>query len=213
VFFVVLPLMPGSRSQRKGRRGQARRADTVPRPVVAMTPQECFERQLALQTDSTVVRGKFVATATPATGTPLALFLIQPSSLGTRVASISSDYLRWRVKSLRVRFLGSLASGSGTSGFVSMGVLDDVNYAGEPPTTVSGVSELRCSATTFLSQTVPVNFEFRPLDKSRWYYCTSVSNDRFDSVGTLYAAATAGGISYEIDYSIVFAGAFTVGAL
>jgi len=207
--------MPGSNSRRKGRRGAARRADTVPRPVVAMTPQESFERGLALHTDSTNIRGKFVGTAATTSSTPSALFLIQPSSLGARIASISSDYLRWRIKALRIRFLGVVSTTtSAASGFTSMGVLDDVNYAGEPPTTVSGVSELRCSATTFSNQTVPVNFEFRPLDKSRWYYCTSVSNDRFDSVGTLYvASSSATTISYEVDFSIVFSGAFTVGAL
>jgi len=208
--------MPGTNSRRKGRRGAARRADTVPRPVVAMTPQESFERGLALHTDSTNIRGKFVGTAATTSSTPTALFLIQPSSLGARIASISSDYLRWRIKSLRIRFLGNpSAAGTGAaSGFTSMGVLDDVNYAGEPPTSISGVSELRCSATTFISQTIPVNFEFRPLDKSCWYYCTSVSNDRFDSVGTLYiASSAASSVSYEVDFSIVFSGAFTVGAL
>jgi len=208
--------MPGSKNRRKGRRGTARRADSVPRPVVAMTPQESFERQLAMHTDSTNIRGKFVGTVSLPSATPTALFLIQPSTLGARVASISSDYLRWRVKSLRIRFLGEVSGTGNGGGFTSMGVLDDVNYAGEPPTSVSGVAELRCSASTFTSQTIPVNFDFRPLDPKRWYYCTSVSNDRFDSVGTLYAGTSGSGtaaISYEVDFSIVFSGAYTVGAL
>jgi len=166
---------------------------------------------LARHTDATPVRGKFIGTATLAASTPLALFLIQPANLGARVASIASDYLRYRIKWFRIRFLGvSVTTVSSTS----LGILDDVNYAGEPPTTVSGVAELRCSATTFSSETIPTILEFRPLDKKRWYYNTSTSNDRFDSTGTLYAASTgAGSLQYEIDYCVVFSGAYTVGAL
>jgi len=164
-----------------------------------------------MHTDSTPIRGKFVGSATLTAGTPLALFLIQPANLGSRVASIASDYLRYRVKWFRIRFLGA---GTTTVSTTSMGILDDVNYAGEPPTTVSGVAELRCSATTFQAETIPTIFEFAPLDRKRWYYCTSTSNDRFDSVGTLYAAATAAGtVQYEMDFCVVFSGAFTTGAL
>jgi len=180
--------------------------------VVSLTPQQSFERSLALHTDATPIHGRFTGTTTVVSGTPLALFLVQPANLGSRVASISTDYLRFRIKWLRLRFLGTPV-GTTTAGFTSMGFLDDVNYAGEPPTTVSGVSELRCAATTFTNETIPTTLEFRPVDQKRWYYCTSATNDRFDSVATLYAASnTSTAFAYEVDYCVVFAGASTTGA-
>jgi len=183
--------------------------------VVSYTPQQSFEANLARHNDATPIRGKFVGQVTIATaGAPVAAFLIQPANLGARVASISSDYLRYRIKWLRLRFLGVPTSASTQVALTSIGILDDVNYSGEPPTTLSGVAELRCSATSFAAETVPTIFEFSPVDPKRWYYCTSPTNDRFDSVGTLYAAAsTTGALNYELDYCIVFSGAFTTGAL
>jgi len=209
--FQARIITPSSSSSR----GVTRRAiqNKTPRAVVCYTPQQSFERSLAVLSDSTPIRGRFTGTTTVVSGTPLALFLIQPANLGSRVASIASDFLRFRVKWIRIRFLGTPV-GTTTAGFTSMGILDDVNYAGEPPTTVSGVSELRCAATTFTNETVPTTIEFRPLDKKRWYYCTSSSNDRFDSVGTLFAASNAStAFAYEVDYCIVFSGAATAGAL
>jgi hypothetical protein len=168
---------------------------------------------LAQHSDSTPIRGKFTATVAAST-TPSVAFLILPANLGARVASIASDYLRYRIKWLRIRFLGTSVGASG-SGFTSMGVLDDVGYSGEPPTTGSGVTELRCSATTFTNQTDPTVLEYRPVDPKKWYYCIpSSGNDRFDAVGTVYiASSSATSVSYEVDYCVVFAGAFTTGAL
>jgi hypothetical protein len=201
-------------TSRRSKRGDRRaRQNKSPAVVVSVTPQQSFEMSLAQHTDSTPIRGKFVGTVAT-TSTPSVAFLILPANLGARVASISSDYLRYRIKWFRIRFLGT-SVGTSSGGFTSMGVLDDVGYSGEPPTTGSGVSELRCSATVFTNQTDPTVFEYRPVDPKKWYYCIASSgNDRFDAVGTVYAVSSAAtSVSYEVDYCVVFAGAFTTGAL
>jgi len=207
------PIAPSSNRKRGDRRA---RQNKSPNEVVSLTPQQSFETQLARHTDATPIRGKLLGnSAALAAGVPSVLFLIQPSTLGSRVSSIASDYLRYRIKWLRIRFLGNVPTTANTQvATTAIGILDDIGYSGEPPTTVSGITELRCSATQFTNETVPTILEFRPIDKKKWYYCNAPSNDRFDSVATVYGGSTvAGSVAYEIDYCVVFAGAFTTGAL
>jgi len=206
---IITPTKSRSSASRRVRQNKS------PRMVVSYTPQQSFEANLARHNDATPIRGKFIGSVTLATsGVPVAAFLIQPSNLGARVASISTDYLRYRIKWLRLRFLGAPTTAGTNVGLTALGILDDVNYSGEPPTTLSGVAELRCSATSFQNESIPTIFEFMPVDKKRWYYCTSPTNDRFDSVGTLYAASMSiGSVQYEMDYCVVFSGAFTTGAV
>jgi len=175
-----------------------------------MTPQEAFVRSLATSSDAISLRGKFLGTATLVASTPLLLLSLDPANLGGRAAALAGVFTRYRFKYLRVRFLTNAAT---IPGGVVMGILDDVAASGEPPTSVSGLLEYRCSATTFTGETVPVSFEWRPSDKQQWNFVDASADNRFQIPATLYAASTvAGAFSYEIDYSITYKGAYDSGA-
>lgn len=175
--------------------------------VVSLTQSEAFEASLATTADSTVLHGKVILVSAT-TPTPLLLLGLTPAAapFGARANAMSTIFSRYRFKKLIIRFLST------SNGPTALGVLDDVStVTGDGPTTVSGISELRCSALTFTGDTVPTMFTWTPVDKSKWYYCDSepvVGDQRLTQTGSLWAAATvAGSVQMEIDYVIVFKGA------
>lgn len=206
--------MPRNNRRRSGRTGGSRRGNSNPQPVIAMTQSEAFERQVVRSSDATPLKGKLQFTSS-ATGTPSAVLLLNPASatnFGVRAASVALAFSRYRFKYIRVKFLSN--QGTSTSG-ACVGVLDDIAISGAIPTTASGVAELRASGTSFLSQTVPTSFEWRPADPNLWYYVSSDAIDtRLSVSGIMYVASTAASvIDIEVDYSLVFKGAVDSGAL
>jgi len=173
-----------------------------------MTPTEAFEANLSQHADSYSLRGKFISIVTTQT-TPAPLFVLNPSGMGARAAGLLPFFSRFRVKYIRIKFLSPASLSSNV--ISAVGVLDDLtSVSGDAPTSVAGVAELRCSATAFSAETVPTLFEWRPLDRTRWFYTdTESSGDaRFTTPGTVFVASSAtNGLTMEIDYSIVFAGA------
>jgi hypothetical protein len=159
-----------------------------------------------------MVEGKLVGQLAITGGTIATVLFLQPQNFGSRASAFATIFSNWRIKMLRIRFLGSASSSVIST--TSMGILDDVGVTGEPPTTVSGVSELRCSATTFSGETVPVNFEYSQVDKTQWYRTITGTDTRWVSPGVLYAASpVTGTVAYEIDYRLVFQGAYTTGSI
>jgi len=174
-----------------------------------MTSQEAFERNLALGGDSLALKGKLIFTSNVTT-TPSALFSVQPSNLGARASGIAAFFTRFRVKYLRVKFMVT-PSTIGVAGVAAMGFLDDISTI-DVPTSVGGVSELRCSATNFGTETVPTFFEFRPLNSLKWLYLSSTTAELTDYATCWVASSFTGNIAVEVDYSIVLSGAADVAA-
>jgi hypothetical protein len=121
-----------------------------------------------------------------------------------------SSFARFRVKSLIIKFFAQPTAGA--SGIMALGILDDAGAEGEQPTTFDGVSELRCSAINFVSETIPTEFIWKPLDSSKWYYGpggVTGSDTRLVYPGALYSGSSNSGQPYfvVIDYVLVFAGA------
>jgi hypothetical protein len=176
-----------------------------------MTQQEAFERNLSRGNDTVSLRGKFITTVASVTTTPAALFAVWPSSLGARAAGLSPFFTRYRMKYLKVKFLANNPVSATVPGVAALGFVDDVSSV-DVPTSVGGVSELRCSGTNFFAETIPTFFEWAPVDKARWYYTTSDSSDtRFQFPANLWVAGSAAcSVAIEIDYSLVYAGAADV---
>jgi len=185
----------------------------VPRPVISMTQTEAFEAGLSRSNDVTTLRGKLVL-GLSLTSTPASVLNIWPSSsgsFGVRAAAFAGVFSRYRFKYVKVRFLESSANAAA----ISLGVQDDISISAINPTTLNGVSELRCSGTSLAQQTMPTIFEWRPADSRLWLYTTSDGTDpRLSQSGVMWGASTVtSAITIEVDYCVVFKGAIDTGAL
>jgi len=181
-----------------------------------MTQTEAFEANLSQSTDSTVLRGKLVF-SNSATTTPSAALSLTPqsaSNFGARAAALSAIFSRYRFKYLNVRFLPTNTAGGG---IVTVGVQDDINVAATAPVSPAGVAELRCSGTAFGLQTVPTQFKWQPVDRSKWYYTFNDGTDaRLSTTGILWTSSTttSGTLAdLEVDFCIVFQGAIDTATL
>jgi hypothetical protein len=178
-----------------------------------MTQSEDFENRLAVSSDSFNLKGKF-ADIFPVTTTPNAILNLNSISLGQRSTQLSGVFSRYRINKLVFRFI------SGSSQNVTLGILDDSSAGeGDAPGSAQSVLEMRCSALSLTGQTVPTQFTWSPLDRSKWYYCTpgaSGSDVRLSIAAVLYCVASStaisSGFTCEIDYDITFKGAVDTGA-
>jgi hypothetical protein len=174
-----------------------------------MTPSEAFEANLTQGGDSCVFRAKILGTAT-LTSTPSVVLAISPPNLGARIAAAGQLFSDYRVKSLLVKFIDT-ASGTGSSGLSALGFLDDASGAeGDAPTSLGGVVELRCSATSLFNTTIPSNLFYKPTNPRMWYKTyagSSGSDQRLVVPAILFGAAAANTVSYEMDIEVVFKGA------
>lgn len=172
-----------------------------------MTPTEAFNANLSQHSDSSVVRGKLSFTL-PTTATPGLLINLYPNGpdFGQRVEAYQNIFTRYRFKSLKFKFLSPVSS--------AVGVQDDVTISGLAPTTTTGIAELRCSGTSLGGQTIPTEFEWKPLDPKRWFYTqTTASEPRTSYTGIVYVGSgSASTVSVEIDYVLVFSGATNIAA-
>ena len=138
-----------------------------------MTPTEAFNANLSQQSDSIVVRGKLFYRQSTTT-TPSNLLSLYPDSqeFGSRIEAFQNIYSRFRLKSLKVKFM------SGLNESTALGILDDgAPITGQVPTTYSAVAEMRCSGSKLFQVTVPVEFEWKPLDPKKWYYTQLVAGE------------------------------------
>jgi len=183
-----------------------------------MTQAQAFELQLSKNSDSTVLRGKIFLPQTAVTaGTVTSLLLLSPNStaFGARCVALGLIFSNYRIKYLKFKWMGI---SSGTASSFAMGVLDDASGAeGNAPTTINGILEQRCSSSAFSEESVPTEFEYKPVDTRLWYKTqpgSSGSDPRLSVNGVLYAASNAAGaVQLEVDYCFVFKGATDVSPL
>lgn len=174
-----------------------------------MSQSEAFERSIA-RNDRSTLTGKLLNTATT-TATPSVILSIEPLGLSPRTVAFAALFAEYHINYLRVKFISSTAVNS------ALGVLDDASGAeGDAPSSVSGVLELRCSASSLATQTVPTEFTYTQKASSFWlktYPGASGSDPRLAVAGLLYgASSSSASVSIEVDYSITFQGAVDVGS-
>lgn len=147
-----------------------------------------------------------VLATTGVTSSPLA-----PQFLSARTSAMSALYLRYRIRDIVFRILPvGLASGGVSGNIVPVGVFDDDGAtAPSPPTTVAQITQLRCSRLAGGNQTVPTDFVWAPIDKSKWYYCQSESSGdpRLLVQASIFTAtAPTDVLSMQVFYNIEFEG-------
>jgi len=199
-----------ARSKSSRRRGRSSRSNTnqAPLPVMSLTPEFAFERQLAQSTDSTVFRGKAIFSFNLNTA-PTNLLQIYPTNLGSRASVLATVYSRFRVKALLIKF--TITGNSGAANTGAVGILDDNIGEGDTPTSLTGVMALRSSASFLNGQTEYSRIMYLPLDKKKWYYTNagaSGSDGRLVIPGTIFGASVgSSNCTVELDYTLVYAGA------
>jgi hypothetical protein len=124
------------------------------------------------------------------------------------MATANTIFSRFRIVKLLFR---AMASSAVTAPDVLIGVQDDAFDAADNPTTTQDVLQLRCSAILYANQTVPVEFEWKPIEPTKWYYTSAeISGDlRFTNPATLWLGATGSGgvVNIEMHYTLEFEGA------
>jgi hypothetical protein len=182
-------------------------------PVISMTRSEAYEANLSRGGDSCVIHSKQFITSTVGT-TPSAVLVLTPANFGARQLAVAGIFSDFRIKQIVVKFISSISSISAGS---ALGVLDDSSTAElNPPTSIGGVLELRCSAANFTAETVTTTFVYTPTNTTLWYktYPGSTGSDaRFFAPGVLYGAGQSAAtvLTLQLDISVVYKGALDVG--
>jgi hypothetical protein len=173
-----------------------------------MSQTEKFNMNLSRGQDSFNLKGKYLLGGVSLSTSPSTLVILTPlAQLGARANALSSVFSRYRINRLIIRFLATQSLG----GNAVLGVVDDATVEGDAPTTPQDVLECRCSAIAMGNETVPVIFNWSPVDRSKWYYTftgASGSDPRLTVAATLYAASTnTSTVDVEIDFDVTFKGA------
>lgn len=112
-------------------------------------------------------RQRLAQVVSTATGQTIAYQQINmnPFVIGDRVAAVANAFQRYRLKNLRVKWVG----GSATTmpGSIVYGIIDDVDPA-STVLTADAVLNLRRSKETKLWGTSMLTY--RPVDRNKWYY-------------------------------------------
>jgi len=156
-------------------------------------------------------RQSLISVSTNAT-TAVPIYL-DPTAFGDRVAAIGTNFVRFRIKSLRFQYRSSSSSSNG--GLLTYGVLDDF----DPGSTVVPTNRdqilnfRRATENNFWRNS---NLSWRPLDPQKWYYVVggnATNGDRFTVPATLYYVSSGADIAesgfLDVVYVIEFAGAAT----
>jgi len=170
---------------------------------------QASEVQLASREDRYMCRGKSLILQS--FGAPLSNLLLSPATgavYGSRMTSINSVYSRYRLIKLLFRFCAPFVS-SGQNLYI--GVQDDSGTDSDNPTTQADIIQLRCSTVMYGTVTQPTEFEWKPIDKEKWYYTSSeIGGDpRFLIPAVLWfsTGVASSTLTGEIHYTIEFAGA------
>jgi len=172
-----------------------------------------FEIKAATRAPSCVIRIKHAGffTANVVLGNQ---FLV-PSTMGQRAGILQGAFTKYRI--VKAIFKHVPQQGSAIPGRVYMGVADEVGGEGGSspvPLDYLGITSLRCSTNVSLGG--EGEFEWKPLDPSKWYsvYTSSSSSadQRFSVPATFYAVTDAFGNSgsfnsrIEAYFTLEFAG-------
>jgi len=185
-----------------------------------MTPSEAFEARLARSDRSTLVGKLLLNIGLSSTNTPvpaLVIGAISAGNLGTRASALALIFARYKINYIRLKYLTSQTATGANS--VVLGFQDDASGAeGDGPSSTAGLLEYRCSAVTFVNQTIPQELSYQPASRN-WYFCTpgaTGSDPRLSISAILWASSlnVIAGVNaqVELDYSITFKGAVDVGS-
>jgi len=178
-----------------------------------MTPSQAFENRLARSSDACTLIGKvFFSSSAGTAATSVVAFA--PVNLGARATSLANVFSDYKIKRIGIKFQPAASSTIS----VAVGVLDDSStLEGDAPSNIQDIIELRCSAVSLTSTTIPTELSWSPINSKLWYKTAAGatgSDVRLTVPGILYQAATAADQNaIEIDYEIVFRGAIDTGAL
>lgn len=143
-----------------------------------------------------------------------------PSNLGDRPAQIAPAFLRFRFKSLKVKYQSNIPTTY--FGTLAMSIADDSDSTATTPSTAAQLVSMRISKQFHAYSNAVLNW--RPIDKDKWYYINneSTANDnRFTIPSTLFiisdqsinlAGSGVNGVVGIVDvhYVIEFSGATNV---
>jgi len=186
---------------------------------MTMTRSQLFEQKQTQSNDSLHLVGKLLLTTTVTSTTPINPLSLNPFNLGSRATALANVFSRFRFKYVNFKFTSQ--SGSNNSSATScLGVSDDSTENIVVPQNTSDVLELRSSASYLQNQTIPSEFVWMPVDRTKWYYTqpgSTGSDSRLSQNAELYvgafgSATTGVNISIEIDFSVVFCGAVDNGS-
>jgi len=153
-----------------------------------------FELKNATTIPSCVIRIKHAGFFT--SNVVLGSQVLSPQTMGQRAAVLAGAFARYRI--IKAIFKHVPQNGSNTAGRVYMGCADD--NGGEGGTSVTPADYLQIAAlrtSTNISLGGEGEFEWKPLDPSKWYYTyTTTGNDGRQTVpATFYAFSDAFGNS------------------
>jgi len=200
VIIVLILKMPPKSKKSKGRRRGG-----VARPSLSLC--ETFERDLATRSQSCTVKGSLLVGISVSSPGLFSLNLT-PSALVVQIAQIGAAYSKYRFNRILFKILPFSPVNTGNT---PVGVLDDIVQSGGLPSSRQGVQDLRCSTLVSSNYTVPTEFEWKPIDRSIYYYIqpeSTVDDTRFEVPAVLCAwvASTANGGEMQVYYSIEFNG-------
>lgn len=132
-----------------------------------------------------------LVTPVSATAGIVQIFDLDPQAFGDRIASIGTNFVRFRIKSLRIQYKPLVNTNFG--GMLTMGVQDDLGSTSSTtfPSTRDQVLNLRRAAENSLYR--GVSLSWRPLDPQKWYYVaggSSTGGDRFSVPACFYWIVT-----------------------
>jgi hypothetical protein len=139
--------------------------------------------------------------------------LLNPVAFGDRVGSVADNFVRFRIKSLRLQFKSILPSTAG--GLLTYGILDDIVDSTTLPTNRDQILNLRRATEGALWRNTSLTW--RPLDPQKWYYVSggdTGSTARFENPASLhwlitdYSTSIVGAVGLiDVQYAIEFSGA------
>jgi hypothetical protein len=209
--------MTPTRNNKRGGRRARQNKSSGGRATISLTPCQASERQLATRNDTITMRGKdvfLISTVSSAGATNLVPTQFQPLS------GIAGNYtkFRWLKMLFRVFPPTSSTTGAVLGNNYAIGVEDDFSGEGGSvpnPSGVRSVMQLRCSTMFGEGITVPIEFQWAPLDKDRWFYIEaggSSSDGRFNIPATLIVASSVTqtvNFCVEIHYTVEMSGLTT----
>lgn len=203
----------GKRSRRRGkttsRQGRGKFAMAV------VDPSTALEQRLAFRQDAVLLLGKLPINISLG-NTPGVIQTLTPANLGVRAAAFSNLFSQYRFKFVNFHLSCVSASAAGATVVSTVGVLDDEAGGTDPPTSLGGVAELRCS-TTILGVNNDRSLDWVPVNRKFWYYTypgPTGFDPRLTTPAVIYGCATSSGVVNVIGvmtFGIVFKGAVDVG--
>jgi len=175
---------------------------------LALSASDMFEKQLSQRKDNIALKGSIILSSST---TGLNAVQLTPTSLGGRVGQIANFFQRFRIRRLVFRILPPVTSTGVSTSTVPFGVFDDTSTSGDIPTSILGITQLRCSVLAGNGRTVDQDLIYSPVDPNIWYHTvaeSSASDPRFEVQAALLSFLPTGvTTNVQCYYTIEFEGA------